>query len=304
MKIIEVDLQKEIIIDDEIIACIGYFDGLHKGHQNLIDKVFNLAKAKNTKKALISFDIDPLSVILNKRIRNIQSLDTRIKMLESMNFDYFIILKFNEVMMNLSHQEFHARILDKLNIKELVLGFDFHYGKNALGDKDTLTSAGYKIHVIDEITYANKKISSTRIKMELENGNIDLVNKLLGYNYFISSKVIEGNKLGRSIKFPTINLEIDHDIIKLQNAVYFGYAIYHNKKYDAMINIGTNPTIDDGKEIKIEAHLLGFNDEIYGSMVDLYFLKKHRDEIKFNSLNELKIQLNKDLLALKEFIEN
>lgn len=291
---LELNINSKNLIDDELVACIGYFDGLHLGHRKLITKTLEYAKQLNKKSALISFKNNPKEVVLKNKIKQIQSLNQRSTMLKDLGFDYFIMIDFNQTMMNLTVEQFHQLLKDNFSITKIICGFDFNYAKNGLGNHLSLENA-FDVEVISSINYHNQKISTTLIKKFLACGDVITVNKLLGYQYQITSKVVLGRQLGRSIGIPTANLEIDHNLFYLKNGVYAAMVDIDGTIYKSVVNIGYNPTVSSDDILKIEVHLIGFDGDLYDRELRVDFIKRIRDELKFNSLIELKRQLLKDI---------
>ncbi len=300
MEIIEFGINDEIVIKDKIVACIGYFDGLHKGHQALAQKAKSEALKRKAKSALITFYPDPKDVITSSYHHHIQSFKDRIRIIEAMGIDLLIIMAFDKEMCQMPKDLFFEKILLKLNLSALVCGFDYHYGYKGEGDHKSLVKSAighFDVYVIDSINYSNEKISSTRVKKAIEDGAVDLARELLGYAYFIRGEVVHGKKIGHDLGFPTINLKVDKEIILPKEGVYLGYVKYDDHYYKSMINIGKNPTISPDNSETIEAHLLDFEKKIYGEEVIVYFKEYLRSDKRFTSLDELKKQLSEDKKA-------
>lgn len=303
MDIKRIDLNDEICLMDPIVACIGYFDGLHKGHQALLKKTKEEALRLNVKSALITFSPDPKDIITSQTHKHIQSFDERLAIIAAMGIEMVIILQFDQKLCVQSKDEFVEDILYKLNLKGLVCGFDFHYGHKGQGDHRSLALAAkdrFPLYVIDSVNYEGVKISSTRVREAIVNGDVSLAAELLGYMYHISGRVEHGKKIGHKIGFPTANLKTSDEILYPMDGVYLGYVKYQKEYYKSMINVGTNPTIADGNKRTIEAFLLNFNEEIYGENIIVYLFCKCRDVIKFANIQQLKEQLIKDAEKAKE----
>lgn len=292
----KVELKQKWESEPAICACIGYFDGLHIGHRALIDKTLEKAKEKKCSSALITFDPDPWVVLKGEEnIPHLTSMEERIEIGESLGIDYWIILSFSKVMAGLPPQQFIDEILVPLNIQTLVCGFDFSFGAFGKGNFEYLKEhAPFETCKIDKVLFQDEKISSTRIEEAIRNGNVDLANKMLGRSYRLTGKVIHGNHLGHDIGFPTANLDLIHEYVLPQRGVYAGWCTVDGFDYPAIINLGHNPTFNMRKHLSIEVHLLNFDQDIYGEMVSLEFAAHLRDEICFQSKEELICQLNKD----------
>ena len=242
-------------------------------------------------------------------IKLLNTIDEKATLLEKFGIDNLIIHPFDEVFSNLSAEEFVKNILvDKLNIHKIIIGHDHRFGKNRTADINDLILFGekYKFEVeqinakeIDEIA-----VSSTKIRKALLEANIKLANEYLGYSYFISGKVVEGKKIGRTIGFPTANIEINENYKLLpKNGVYVVSSTINNVVYFGMMNIGNNPTIGDNEQT-IEVHFFELHHDIYGENIQISILKHIREEQKFSTIDELKIQLEHDKAFSQNYLKN
>lgn len=301
MNIEMISLANQKIIRRPCVACIGHFDGVHVGHQALIQKTVTSAKEMNLRSVLITFDPDPLNILLKQETPYLTHIEERMKWIDSYGIDEVLICTFDEIFMNLSKEEFIEKVLLPLQVKKLVCGFDYRFGKKGEGDAEYLKSLPenlFTVSVVPPIEYENRKISTSYIKQLLTEGNISLANHLLGHPFSISSKVIYGKQIGRTIGFPTANLYHKSGQMLPKEGVYRGYAFVDEKKYVAMINVGKNPTFHSDYPTTVEAHLLDFDQDLYGQEICIHFLEFIRPEIKFNSAEELIRQLHQD----KEYI--
>lgn len=283
------------------VSAIGFFDGMHVGHMELVNEVMRVSKEKNYKKALMTFDHHPLYILGKmKEEYYLSSMKDRIEILESMGIDYLYIIRFSSNVAALSPEEFIQNYIVSNNIKHLVCGFDFRFGKSNEGDVNFLQKhTNLDISIIDEVVYESTKISSTRIREELNNGHMELVTTLLGRNYSIYGKVISGRKIGRSIGFPTANVDYSSYLLP-DRGVYAVHLIYNHKTYLGMCNIGYNPTVGSLKQKSLEVHIFDFNENIYDQEVKVIFLKKTRGEFKFKNIDELIQQLEHDKKYIQE----
>lgn len=297
MKIIDIKLNELIDLNEPIAACIGYFDGVHLGHQALINKTKELAKINKIRSCLITFNPDPHNVLEGQVFKHIESFDERLKLIASFDFDYCLILNFNQQMADLSVENFYDQILSRLPLKYLVCGFDFHYGYKGQGNYETLAKQAkdnFEVIKIDSVDYQGQKISSSRIRKAIAEGDLNFVSKLLGYQYALTGLVIHGRALGREIGYPTANLQIDEEVLLPKSGVYLGYAIYQNHRYRAMVSIGNNPTVKENLKATVEVHLLDFKEDIYQEIIRLEICEWLREIIHFNSMADLKHQLEQD----------
>lgn len=280
-----------------LCACIGYFDGMHKGHQALIHETVRMAKEQGCESALITFDPDPWIVLKDmQEIRHITTMRQRINMAVAFGIQNIVVLKFTKDMSHKSPEEFVSDILGQLNLKGLVCGFDFHYGFKGQGNSDSLKqSASYEVRVVDAVSDEEGKISSTRITEAIENGEIAKANEMLGYEYQIEGTVIHGRHIGTGMGFPTANVGYSKEYILPKKGVYVCYAKIGSQKYRAMANIGHNPTVNYTDRMSLEAHLIGFKGDLYNKMITVSFIQYLRPEMKFRNSDNLVMQLDQDL---------
>lgn len=298
MKILDLNDLKNLT--NNSVVTLGFFDGIHLGHQTILKQLVNKSKELNYKSVVITFDDDVLSMF--KISNNIMDLNVKIKAFETLNIDYVLILKANHQFMNLNAKEFVNEYLEKLNTKVLVCGSDFSFACKKQGNISFIkNNTNYQVIEVDDVYLDNVKISSSYIRNLLNEGKINEANKLMLNKFTLNSQVISGKEIGRTIGFKTANLKINNPSKLLKHGVYFGYVIYNNNKYKAMVNVGYNPTVNEIKELKIEVHILSFNENIYGKNISVTFECFHREEIKFESLDDLKNQLTNDLDKLKEY---
>lgn len=298
MKILDLNDLKSL--KDNTCVTLGFFDGLHLGHQEILSVLVKTSKENNLKSLIITFDEDVLSLF--KMSKSIVSINEKLESFKKYGIDYVLVLKTTDNFMGLSAMEFKNNFLDKINTKVIVCGSDFSFAKKKEGNIDFLrNNSNYQIIQVDDVYYNNEKISSTYIRQLLLNGNIVLANKLLFYPFSINSSIINGLKIGRNIGFKTANLKINNSCFLLKHGVYFGLINIKDKLYKTMINVGINPTVNKDNELKIEAHILDFNEDIYDLDIILTFMSYYRDEIKFDSLEKLKEQLKIDLNNLKNY---
>ena len=292
------------------IITIGTFDGVHLGHQSILKKVVE-AKENNTyESSLLTFFPHPRMVLQqDTSIKLLNTIDEKAELLDKFGIDNLIIHPFDAAFSNLSAEEFVKEILiDRLNIHKIIIGHDHRFGKNRTADIGDLILFGKKYgfeveqinaHEIDEIA-----ISSTKIRKALMEGNIKLANQFLGYSYFISGKVIEGKKIGRTLGFPTANIQINESYKLLpKNGVYIVSSEINDIQYFGMMNIGNNPTLGENEQ-SIEVHYFDMSENIYNKKLKISILEHIRDEQKFNSLTELQAQLEKDKLFSLNYIQN
>jgi riboflavin kinase / FMN adenylyltransferase len=298
MIIINKDL-KDIQSSNNYIA-LGSFDGLHIGHLSLIYKVVEMARKNNGKSMVFTFKNHPKTLIDKENVpKLLMDNDRKIKIFESHKIDIVCFQEFNLEFMKMTPKEFVEFLVFKYNVKGFVVGFNYKFGYKNLGDVDFLKSLqneyGYELYVMDPCTYKDKVISSTRIRKTLETGDVLEAGKMLSLPYTLSGEVIHGRQIGRTIGFPTANLKYEKNFTLPKSGVYYTNIMVNNNMYKGITSIGSNPTVD-GKVITVETYILDFDRQIYGEKVEISFIKKIRDMKKFNGVEELKGQLEKDKL--------
>lgn len=300
MKIIEIDLNYKA--KEESVIALGNFDGVHRGHIELIKKAIENAKKLNIKSSLLLFNehTDNLVKVGKKDI--ITTNKTKFEILENLGVDIIYLINFTKKFMSYSPIKFLDDFLAKnLKIKGVVVGYDYTYGYKKSGNIEFLRenkSLFETVEIIEQISYKGEKISSSLIRKLIENGKIKEANFLLSRPYKLIGEIIHAKGLGKKMGYPTANLELIDNFVITKFGVYDTDIIIKGKKYKASTNIGTNPTVEhDG--IKIEAHILDFNEDIYGEIVELELLDFVRPELKFNSVEELFEQIAKDVLVTR-----
>ena len=279
---------------------LGFFDGIHLGHQAILSTLIKQAKENNLKSVVITFDESVLQLF--KMSKNIISVSDKLTYLEELGVDYVLLLKTKDNFMGLSAKEFKENVLDKLNCKVIVSGNDLSFARKKEGNIAFLKeNSDYTINVVDDVYVNNQKISSTYIRNLLLQGNVKLANSLLYKPYSITSNVIEGFKIGRTIGFKTANINVTPSCYLLKHGVYFGKIIIEDKEYKTMVNVGVNPTINYDQELKVEAHILDFDLDVYYKYVKLIPEKYYREEVRFEKLEDLKKQLQIDLDKLRSY---
>lgn len=292
------------IIQDETYIALGSFDGLHKGHISLINKTKELSKETKRKSMLFTFRNHPLSIINKERTpKLIMDNNTKLVFLDKLGIDIVCLANFNRVLMEMSRENFIENLIQYYNVKGIIVGFNYRFGYKNLGDVSFLSKLsnkiGFELNIIDDVKYKGETVSSSKIRNLIEEGNIEKANFLLSHPYILCGDVVFGNKIGRTIEFPTINLNYNKKYIIPKGGVYYTNVEYDGFLYKGITNIGYNPTVHNNK-LSIETHILGFSNDIYGKSVKIFFIKRIRDEIKFENINELKNQLKKD----KQFANN
>ncbi|WP_218841500.1 bifunctional riboflavin kinase/FAD synthetase [Winogradskyella undariae] len=290
------------------VTTIGTFDGVHIGHQKILKRVVKLAEKQGYTPVVLTLFPHPRMVLQkDNSIRLLNTIEERVKLLKTLGIKEVIVKEFTKEFANLSAEDYVQKILvDELNTKQIVIGYDHHFGKNRSANiKDLRAFSDQLDFKVEEITAQDIEdvtISSTKIRAALSQGKVDLANSYLGYNFFITGTVVKGKELGRTIEFPTANIDVTatYKLIP-SDGVYIVKSIIDNQTVYGMMNIGTNPTVD-GKTRSIEVHFFDFNKDIYDAELRIEFLKRLRSEQKFENLEALKIQLKKDMTNASIYI--
>ena len=288
------------------VLSLGMFDGVHLGHLSIINLLKKTAQEKQFETALLTFWPHPRKVFNpNDDIKLLNTLKEKLDLLEKAHLDFVFLKSFDENFRNLTGEEFVRQILiEKLNVKHIIIGHDHVFGKNKSGNFELLQKLSkelnFEVEQLKAVKDGDSNISSTKIRNCLGNGNIIGANKMLGYHYSISGKVIDGKKLGRTIGYPTANLEINELKLLPKKGAYIVEVYVKNKSYKGMLSIGTNPTVN-GEKLTVEVYILDFNEEIYGEEITVKFRDFLHEEIKFESLEKLIERLNEDKKLTENF---
>jgi len=296
---------------NKAVVTIGAFDGVHIGHKKILNRLTELSSLVNGESVLITFWPHPRFVLKKdaEPIGLLNTLEEKIHLLDSYKIDHLLILNFNEEFAKLTADAFIENILIKsIGTRFLVLGYDHRFGNNREGSIDYLNANKERFGIesieIPKQEIESLAISSTLIRKALLNGDSTVANQNLGYPYLLRGFVIEGNKLGRTIGFPTANIFIeDQDKLIPKNGVYAVYVYIEGERYKGMLNIGVRPTINNDKRRTIEVHIFDFNEDVYGKTVRLELITYIRDEVKFNGIDALIEQLKKDEIESRSILK-
>lgn len=299
MELIKFDYSKKYQLPPLTVA-MGHFDGLHIAHQKLIIKTIALAKEKNTKSAVITFDPHP-DYILKKRKPTgyITPLAAKAAAIAALGIDYLIVVPFTEATSRLTATEFERRVLAAFIIRAIVTGFDYRYGYCGTGNVETLQQK-YYVYVMAPIKYRNKKIGSNAIRKMLSTGDLTTVKSVLGKYYQMKGRVVSGRQIGRTFGIRTANIDISSDYQVLKKGVYAVIVTVGGRRYRGVANYGINPTIGGMAESRLEIHILNFSETIYSETVTVEFVLFIREEKKFSDLNKLAAQIKKDIEKVKK----
>ncbi len=305
MKIIK-NLKNYTEITPKVLS-LGMFDGVHLGHISIINQLKEMAEKDQLETAILTFWPHPRKVFNpNDELHLLNTLEEKITLLEKAGIEVIFLQEFDENFRNLTGEKFIEQILvEKLNVKHVIIGHDHVFGKNKSGNFELLQhlskKLGYDVAQLKAVKEGEFNISSTKIRNCLDIGNIVGANKMLGYHYSISGKVIDGKKLGRTIGYPTANLEINQLKLLPKKGAYIVEVFVKEKRYKGMLSIGTNPTVN-GDKLTVEVYILDFNQDIYDQEIIVNFRDFLHEEIKFDSLEKLIERLDEDKNLTEKFI--
>ncbi len=294
---------------DKSWLTIGVFDGVHRGHKEIINKLTAGAHANGAPAVVLTFDPHPASVLSGQDIKCLTTPDERSELLGELGVDAVITQRFTRDLSTVSAQEYMSRLKERLGLRHLLIGYDFALGRGREGNATRLTEIGkelnYSVEVIPALSDESGVISSTEIRKLVATGNVVDAAQLLGRNYSISGPVIHGDGRGRRINIPTANIDYPKQKAIPANGIYACWAGIAGEKFMAATNIGINPTFTPDKQFStIEPHILDFNRDIYGEEVRLEFVVRLRDEMKFNSVDALIARIWDDIARTREILQS
>lgn len=293
----------EINENKDLSLAFGFFDGVHLGHQAVIKSAVDFAKENNTKSAIITFQDHPCCFFYHVQPKYVITKHDKIKFFENLGVDYLYFIKFDEYLAMMDASAYLKDVIIKnFEPSAISTGFNHSFGAKKSGNVHLLCTMQkefcYQYFEVPPVLHNSEIISSTRIREDLALGNIELVNSMLGYEYFLEETVVEGEKLGRKLGFKTANLIYPENLVEVGRGVYQVSVEHDGNTYKGIANYGIRPTVADGEKSTLEVHILNFDKEIYGEKIKVTFLKKIREEKKFNSLEELKTQIQEDVNSI------
>ena len=290
-------------IKDSVVT-IGTFDGVHLGHQKIIKRLVAIAYAEQLQGLVLTFFPHPRMVVQkDTSIKLINTIDEKADLIQDLGVDHLVIKAFTKDFSRLTSLEYVRDVLvNKLHVKHIIVGYDHHFGRNRTANikdlKEFGAFYGFKVTEITAQEVGDVAVSSTKIRSALAEGSIKVANQFLGYNFMLNGTVVKGKGLGNTIQFPTANLQIEESYKLIpKKGVYLVQSIIDAQLVYGMLNIGTNPTVSDANEISVEVFFFDFNQTLYGTALNIQFLDRIRDEIKFSGLQALKVQLEQDQQA-------
>lgn len=310
MKVYQLSYPDQLLCEPEAYAlAIGFFDGLHKGHQTVIQTAIDKAKEQNIKSAVMSFDPHPSHVLGGgkNKVGYITPYEEKVNILTALGVDVLFVVQFDEQLASLSPAKFIDVFIKQLGVKHVIAGFDYSFGAKGSGtmvDMAELSDGMYETTVVGKVTDQKDKISSTRIRKLLSEGKVEEASVLLGRNFRTVGKVIHGDKNGRKLGFPTANVLPPEDSILPLNGVYAVHLIVDGQVYNGVCNVGVKPTFDKKHEhVMVEVHVLDFDGDLYDQDVIVEWLHFIREEKKFDSFEELIAQINQDKAYVQQLLK-
>lgn len=295
-------------IERPLALTIGFFDGVHLGHRYLVSELSEIAKKRNFASAVLTFRTHPRQVLHSDYIPSLlTTADEKIALLKDTGVDYVVMTEFTQDLSMLTAQEFMRLLHDNLNVRCLMIGYDHRFGHNRSDKFEDYVRFGKEIGI--EVVQSSPlvtdgiNVSSSAVRKTISEGDVAKAAKLLGREYSLAGQVVKGFQVGRTIGFPTANIAYDDSRMLPKDGVYAARVAVDSHLYDAMLYIGSRPTVNTGK-ISVEAYLFDFSDDIYGKNVNVRFVDRIRDSIKFNSIEELKKQLGEDEIKAKLLMAN
>ena len=296
-----------LTVDRDSAITIGVFDGVHRGHRHLISQLVEHALSSGSRACVVTFENHPVTVLKPEtRVDFLIDLDERTRLMRQLGVDIVVPIKFDRQIAQLSSHDFLRALYEKLRMRHLVVGPDFAMGHNRDGSLETLPGIarhiGFSFNVVDLMTDPAGRVKSTTIRRQIADGDVSSAARLLGRNFAVRGVVVRGQERGRELGFPTANVEVAPDLVIPGNGIYATRARLDSGTYMAATSIGVRPTFDDGPERTIEAYLLNFSDDIYGQTVCLEFVQRLRGEEKFDTVEALLDQMNRDVMQTEEVL--
>jgi len=284
------------------VVAVGNFDGVHRGHQEIIRRAIQTARSIGISSAVFTFSNHPRNLLSgDRKVKNIQYPADKVRAFEVLGVDLLFSIPFDEKIMKVEPADYIRHILlEKMNMQEIYCGFNYHFGHRAAGDVEYLVKQGlllgFGTHVLEPYKVDGRVVSSTLIREMIARGEMEEAERFLGRFYSLGGTVIRGNQIGRTIGFPTCNLEVDQSMVTPPNGVYITYCVYDGVHYPSVTNVGVKPTI--GGQVKnIETHLFDFDQNLYDRKIRVEFIRLIRQEQKFDNLEALSAQIERDCIA-------
>ena len=296
----------EFQVTEPTVISLGKFDGIHRGHELLMEQLAQ-KKKDGLKTAIFTFDIPPKKNVEHVEAKVLTTNEEKMHIFEELGIDYLVECPFTKEIMCMEPEDFIRMLVEKLSVKCIVAGEDFHFGHNRRGDYEMLRKYageyGYEAIILNKMKEDARDISSTFVREEIAAGNIEKANHLLGYHYFVKGVVKHGNRIGRTIGIPTVNLLPPEEKLLPPFGVYVTEVLIDGKRYRGVTNVGCKPTIEGKNPVGVETHLLEFREDVYDQVVTVEFIHRLREERKFENIEALKEQMQKDIAFAGSYFE-
>ena len=294
------------VTDGEHALSIGVFDGVHRGHQMLIERMVTEASARDLTAGIVTFHPHPVSVVQpDVKITYLESLERRVEMLRDLGTDFVAVLQFTSELQQVSAFDFSRLLVEEARMRLLVVGDDFRFGRGGEGNIEVLTEIGselgFEVIAVPLLDDGSTPVSSTRVRDALQAGEMESVSELLGHPFLLRGPVLHGDERGRQIGFPTLNIGVSADRWLPPNGVYVTKAFVGDRVFNACTNIGVRPTFAGDQKLLVETHLLDFEGDLYGELVTIELVHRLRAERKFDGIDVLRAQIQSDLAATREW---
>lgn len=295
----------EFYIEETTAVAIGKFDGFHRGHQTLLQKIQE-QKEKGLATVIFTFVPSPAAFFSAEIMKELTTLEEKRKIFEKAGIDYLIEYPFVQETADMDPEDYIKEVLvERIHAKCVVAGEDVSFGRRGAGNAKLLLKKSqelaYEVVLIDKVQYEGREVSSTFVREEVAKGNMELVHQLLGIPYHVGGMIVHGRKLGRTLGMPTVNQIPPKEKLLPPKGVYYSYVMLGDRKIPSITNIGTKPTVTDVMAMGVETYIYDFDEDVYGEELEVYLLSFKRAEMKFDSVDALKAQMAKDIAAGREY---
>ena len=285
------------------VCTIGFFDGVHRGHQHLINQVLEVAHAQGLESLVVTFAQQPRKVVHHEGTYLLTTTEEKIALLKQAGIDHCEVMEFTPELASLTARTFMQLLKEHFGVAALVIGYDHRFGHNRSEGFDDYVRYGQELNINVILATEYPAVSSSKIRELLLDGDLLVANNCLGYYYKLQGRVVSGFHVGHTIGFPTANILVDQEKLIPANGVYAVYVTMNGKRYQGMLNIGIRPTMDNGDARSVEVHIFDFHEDIYNQILRLELVKHTRGEVKFASREQLVLQLQHDAIEIKNMLK-
>jgi riboflavin kinase/FMN adenylyltransferase len=294
---------QSLTAEHQRVVCLGNFDGIHRGHQSVLEACLQRAKQENARSLAFSFDPHPRRFFgTDLNLQLLMTVEEKKEFLSGMGFDEILVQNFDQYFSQMQAVDFVKMLEEKLRAKVVFFGRDFQFGRKAKGDAKTFADhSNIEVQQLEDFHWNSETVSSGAIRLAVRSGNIEKANELLGYPFFLSGRVIQGDQLGRQLGFPTANLQSGRECLPASGVyITLSERLSSGEFWPSVSNLGFRPSLE-GREFRIESHFMDRSVDVYGEDIRLYFLKRLRDEKAFSDLSELRLQIERDVTEARKF---